>query len=153
MTLSRRGWCSYARAHAADDGNPGALRLLDELELARHGVDGVDDVVILREVELHRRLRRVKRLVGVYDRVRVDLVDALLRHVDLVLPHGLARGENLAVQIRQTHPVIVDEIQRAHAAARQRLHRIAAHAADAEHRHAGAKQPIHAVLPQKQLRS
>ena len=80
------------------------------------------------------------------DGVRVDLLDALLRHVHLVLAHGPARGEDLAVQIRQADPVVVDEVQRADAAAHQRLHRVAAHAADAEHGHAGMKQPLHTVL-------
>ena len=80
------------------------------------------------------------------DCVRVDLLDTLLRHVHLVLPHGLACGEDLAVHVRQAHPVVVDEVQRADAAAHQRLHRVAAHAADAEHGYAGVVQPLHAIL-------
>ena len=59
-------------------------------------------------------------------------------HIDLEFSDRLARGENLPVDIRQAHPVVVDEIERPHAGARQRLDRIAAHAADAEYGHAGA---------------
>ena len=63
---------------------------------------------------------------------------ACLGYVHLEFSDRLARGENLPVDVRQAHPVVVDEIERTHAGARQRLDRIAAHAADAEYGHAGA---------------
>ena len=121
-------------AHAANDGRAAALRLLDELELAGHGVDRVDDVIVLGKVELLRGLRCVKGLIRVDHGLRCDLKDALFGNVHLVLSHGLARGEYLAVQIRQADPVVIDEVERADAAARERLYRVTAHAADAEYR-------------------
>ena len=63
---------------------------------------------------------------------------ARFSNVDLEFSDCLARGEDLPVHIRQAHPVVIDEIERTHAGARQRLDRIAAHAADAEYGHAGA---------------
>ena len=147
----RRGVHLIARTHGADDGRAAAVRLLHERELARHGVDGVHDIIILRKVELLRRFGQVEHLMFSHDAVRVDRQNALLGDVHLVFADGLARGEDLAVDVRQAHAVVVDEIERAHAGARQRLHRIAAHAADAEHRHTRLRQPLHGVLSQNEL--
>ena len=49
--------------------------------------------------------------------------------------------------------IVIDQIQCPHAAARQRFHRVAAHAADAEHRHAGIVQFFHSFRAQQQLRA
>ena len=83
--------------------------------------------------------------------VRIDLLDTGFRHIHLVLPHRLPGSEDLAVYIGQAHPVVVNEDQRPHAAAGQGFYRISTHAADAEHRHPGPEQPLHAVLAQEQL--
>ena len=47
--------------------------------------------------------------------------------------------------------IVVDEVQRTHAAAGQCLNGIAAHAANAEHCHAGMVQRFHGFLAQQQL--
>ena len=63
------------------------------------------------------------------------------------------QGEELAVQVRQTHLIAVDQIDRADTAAHERLRRVAAHAADAEHRDARRLQPRHRRLAEQQLRA
>lgn len=140
-----------ACAHAADDGGAGLVRLLDQLDLARYRVDGVNHVVVLRKIELGRRFGVVKRLVSVDHRVRIDVVDALRRHIDLVLANRAARGDNLAVEVREAHLIVVNEVERADAAACKRLYRIAADAADAEYRYASLAELFHALMTQQQF--
>ena len=142
-----------ARPHGADDGRAAAVGLLDQLQLAGDGVNGVYDVVVPGKIKLIGGVGSVEGAVGVHHRVRVDLQNALPGHVDLVFAHGLAGGEDLAVQIGETHLVVVDQIQRAHAAAGQCLHCVAAHAADAEHRYPGGEKPLHGLAAHQQLRS
>ena len=144
--LKGRGIHFVARPHAADDGRTCPLCLLDKLQLAGNGVDGIHHIIILAEVKQRRRLGRIKGFVGVYNDIGAYILDALLRHIHLVLPHGFAGGEDLAVQVCQANSIIVDEIQRANAAAGQCLHGIAAHAPNAKHRHTGPVQPRDAVL-------
>ena len=142
-----------ARAHGADDGHTGFLALHHQSQLAGDRVDGVHHVVELGEVEAVLRFRREEGLVGSHLDVRVDLVDALLSHIHLELAHRLVGGNDLAVQVGQADFVVVDEVQRTHTAACQRFDGIAAHAADAEHRHAGIVQFFHGFRAQQQLRA
>lgn len=67
-------------------------------------------------------------------------------------PDSAHRGDNLPVEVRGIHRVGVDEIERPHPAASQRLHRIAAHSANAEHGHPSRRQAVEPVLPQQQPR-
>lgn len=50
--------------------------------------------------------------------VGIDLQYALPHCVRLVLAHGSARCDDLPVQVGQAHPIVVDQVKRAHAAAR-----------------------------------
>ena len=140
-----------ARAHGADDGYACLFGLDDEGDLARHRVDGVHDVIVLGEIELILRLRGEEGLVGGDPDVGVDVVDPLLGHIHFILPHGLAGGDDLAVEVGQADLIVVDEVQRAHAAAGQRLNGIAAHAADAEDGHPAVVQFFHCFLAQQHL--
>ena len=85
--------------------------------------------------------------------VRVDGVDAFRRNVDLVLADGGAEGEKLAVDVREADAVVIDEIERADARTGQRLDRVAADAADAEHRHAASGEFLHGVMAKEQFGS
>ena len=80
-------------------------------------------------------------------------MDTLFGYIHLVLAHRLAGSDDLPVEVGQADLIVIDEIQRAHAAACQRLDRVAAHAADAEHRHAGIVKLCHRVRAQQQLRA
>jgi hypothetical protein len=86
------------------------------------------------------------------DGIRADVLDALLCHVHLQAADGRMGGVELAVQVGQADLVVVDQIQRADPAAGERLHGVAAHAADAEDRHAAAAQFLHGLLPEDQFR-
>ena len=83
--------------------------------------------------------------------IGIDLPNPLLCHIHLVLSHRLSGRKDLSVQVRQAYPVIVNEIKRSNAAAGQGFHRIAAHTADAEHRHPGVVQPLHPVFSKEKL--
>ena len=91
--------------------------------------------------------------VGCHPDVRVNVVDALRSHIYLILPYCAAGGDDLAVEIRQADLVVVDQIERAHAAADEPLTDIAAHAADVEHGHARTLQLLHGLRAEQKLRS
>ena len=48
--------------------------------------------------------------------VGINLHNALPHRVRLVLAHGSARRNDLPVQVGQAHPIVVDQVKRAHAA-------------------------------------
>ena len=60
---------------------------------------------------------------------------------------------DLPVDVRRAHHVVVDEVDRAHAAAGECLGAEAAHAPDAEHGHARTCQRVHGFGPEEQLRA
>ena len=60
------------------------------------------------------------------------------------------KGDQLAIQVAEGHPVTVHQIQRAHAAAGQRLRRVAAHAAHAENSYPETAQALHGFKSQQQ---
>ena len=109
------------------------MGLLCQLQLSGHGINGVHDIIITRKIKLLRRLRRVKSFIGVNACIRVDLMDALLRHIYLILPHSFPRSKQLTVQVGQAYPVVINQIQRANTAACQSLHSISTHAANSKH--------------------
>ena len=45
--------------------------------------------------------------------IRRDLQNALRGDIDLMSPHRFPRRQDLTVQVGQTDPVVVDELQRA----------------------------------------
>ena len=124
-----------AGTHGADDGHTGLFCLDHQRDLPRNGINGIHDVIILGEIELILRLRSEERLVGGHFDVGVDIVDAFCGHIHLILAHRLVGGHDLAVEVGEADLVVVDQVQRSHAAAGQCLHGIAPHTADAKHSH------------------
>ena len=61
------------------------------------------------------------------------------------------RAAAMPIEVGQTDLIVIDQIQCAHAAACQRLHRVAAHTADAKHCHPGVVQLFHSLCTQQQL--
>ena len=142
-----------ACAHGADDGGACLLALHHKGQLAGDGVNGIHHIVVLGKVELVLCFRAKEAPVGGHPDVRVNVVDALCSHIYFILPYRTAGGDDLAVEVGQADLIIINQIQCPHAAARQRFHRVAAHAADAEHRHAGIVQFFHSFRAQQQLRA
>ena len=70
----------------------------------------------------------------------IDVENPLHRHIYLILPHGAARRQNLAVDICQANAVIIDQIKLSDSAARQCLHCITADPADTEYCHPAVRQ-------------
>ena len=138
-------------AHGADDGGARLLAFHHQRQLAGNGVDGVHHIVVLGKIEIVLRLRAKEAPVGGHLDVGVDIVDALFRYIHLILPYRAAGGDDLTVEVGQADLIVIDQIQCAHAAACQCLHRIAAHAADAKHCHPGVVQLFHSLCTQQQL--
>ena len=77
--------------------------------------------------------RQIELLVGGHPAVRIDVGDAPRHDLHLGLADGGVEGDELTVQIGETDHIIVNKVDRAHAAPGQRLGAVAAHAADTEH--------------------
>ena len=85
-----------------------------------------------------------------YHCIGIQVVNALLRHVDLVMADRGTGGKDLAVQVREADLVVVYEIELAYAHASQGLDNAAAHAADAKYGHPAPVQNINGGLAHDQ---
>ena len=110
---------------------------LHQLELSGDGVDGIHNIIILRKVELNRRLRQVKDGERPHHAIRIDIQNPLLRHIHLQFSHTGVGCQNLTIDVGDADGVAVNQIQLPHTAPGQSLYRIAAHAADAKDRNPG----------------
>ena len=84
-------------------------------------------------------------------RLRIDLQDSLLHDLCLITAHGLSRRNNLTVQVRQAHLIVIHQVKSLHAAPRQRLTYISSDAPHTEHGDTGRIQLIHGFLANQQL--
>ena len=81
---------------------------------------------------------------------RVDFPDPFRHDFRLELPDGFHGGGNLTVDIGETDPVVINQVQRADSAAGEPFADISPHAADAENGNPGPEKPVHALRPQQQ---
>ena len=58
-------------------GTPAFCACKHQRDLGRHGVDGVDHVVIFRKIKLIRRLRQIEAQMHAHVAVGVDLANAV----------------------------------------------------------------------------
>ena len=149
--LKRRGIHFVAGTHGTDDGRICGVCVHNKRDFARYRVNRVHDVVIIGKTKLICRVGHIKSFMGGYPDVGIDFGNPLCGNVHLVFPYGFVRGVNLAVDVGQTHLVIIDQVNRAHAGAHQRLHGIAAHAADAKHGNAGSGEFFHRLFSDQKL--
>ena len=129
------------------------LRGLDEVELARHRVDRVEDVIIARGEEVLTVRGVVARTDEVQSDIGVDIAATRGECVGLILANGGVQCLELTVQICGADSVVVDERQLADARAHQRLDRVAAHAAKAEYGHMAVPQGVHRIAAEQHLRA
>ena len=129
------------------------MSLHDQFQLRAHGVHRIHDEVVDGQIDLWGGFGQIEQLARLDSQIRIDLQQALRHGVHLVPAHGLAGGDDLAIQIGDADSVIVEQVDRAEAAAHQRLRGVAADAAHAEDRHAGRGEPAHPLAAQEQFRS
>ena len=146
-----RGIELVGRTHAREDGHAELVAAAYQFELGRDGVDAVEHVVELREVDGVGIFGQVELLIFHDLTVAVDVVDAGLGHVYLILADGREQGIDLSVDVGHTHAVVVDDVECAHTTAGQHLAGIAAHPTDAENGHAALRQAFHRLASQQQL--
>ena len=96
-----------------------------------------------------RRLGAVELGARLDRRVGIDQAQALGHHLDLGLAERALHRVELAVDVRDADPIVVDEDHAADAAAHERLGRERADAADAEHGHGRAREPRDAVVAEQ----
>ena len=123
--------------------------LQDEVDLARHRVDGIDNVVVRHREEALGLLGQVEVLNRIDNSLRVDVEDALLHRLRLLLADRLRRRMDLAVDVRQADEVIVDEHEMADTGSREPLCHKRADAADAKDGHCAVCQLLHADLAEQ----
>jgi len=123
-------------AHGADDGHAQRGRPAGELELRRHRVHRVHNVVVRRQVYLASHFREIEQLTRSDSRLWVYFQKALSHHGDLVAADRPVRRYYLAVDVGDVDDVSVEQVYRADPAAAERLGAVPAHAADSENRHA-----------------
>ena len=68
-----------------------------------------------------------------YIRFRIDIQDPFLHNVRFIFSDCLIGRNNLTVQIRQTHLIIIDQIKGSNAASCQRLTDITTYTTDSEY--------------------
>ena len=130
-------------AHAADEGYAQAGATADNLLFGADGVDAVDDIVVGGEVEFVGIAHAVEEFVGAHLALGVDVVDALGRHIHLILAEGTYEGDDLAVEVGDGDLVVIDEVEGSDAAAGQGFDHIATHAAHAEDGDTAAREHLH----------
>ena len=95
-----------------------SILLYHQRDLRRHSIHSIDNIIVFFEGKFIGIFRQEEALVHLHLCVGIDLQYALPHRVRLVLAHGSARRNDLPVQVGQAHPVVVDQVKRAHAAAR-----------------------------------
>ena len=119
------------------------------MQLGGHGVDRVDHIVKLRQIE--RGVRGIKFLPRVHGAARVDVRNAAAHDLDLGLPGGGGERDQLAVAVGERDLVVVDQRQLADACAGERLAGKRAHPAYAEHRNMGGGELFYGRCAEQQL--
>ena len=82
-------------------------------------------------------------------RLRINIQNTFLHNFRLIPANGLSRSYDLAVQIRQTHFIIINQIQRAHTTSCQRLTYITTHTANTKDCNPGSFKPLHRLFSQQ----
>lgn len=135
-------------AHTGNDLCPGFLCLLDQLQFAGYRIDGIHNIIVLGKIELVFGLWKVEAFVDIHNCFWVDIVDASLHDIDLVLPHGGVGCDDLAVEIRKCYGIAVNDVDCADAAACEGLYHIAADATDAKDCHMCGFELFHGSVSQ-----
>ena len=125
----------------------------DQGKLSRNGIDRIDHIIILRKIELIRCFRQKEHPVRRDKAIRIDGTDPLLRNLDLASSDRVMRRDDLPVQIRQNHLIVIDQIDGSDAAPDKRFHRVSAHAADSKHSDPASGQPPDRFRAENNLRS
>ena len=139
------------RAHRADERHLEAGASAYQFHLGSDSVDAVDNVVILREVDLIGIGRQIEHGMRRDAAAGIDGSDALGSHINLETAHIGGQRDDLPIDVRQGHRVVVKKVDGAHAAASQHLDGIAAHATHAEDGHAALGQAPHRLVAQQHL--
>ena len=106
-----------ARTHGADKRHAQPVAFGDEVQLGGYGVDRVDHIVELRQIE--RGVRRVKILQRMHSAAWVDVRDARAHDLDLGHAGGGSERDQLAVAVGERDVIVVDQCQFAYARARE----------------------------------
>ena len=88
---------AVAAAHDGDDRRSCLLALHYYINLCRHGIQRIDDVVKLRPGEFSSILGQVESLVLMDHCIGIQIVDPLLRHIHLVMAYCGPGGKHLPV--------------------------------------------------------
>ena len=102
-----RGVQLVARAQGGEDGNTPAQGGFNQIQLAGDQINGVYDVIIRQTEELVTVRRLVFFGYQVEDTVGIDVLDALGHGGGFLQPKGGVKGFRLAIQVGESHLVVV----------------------------------------------
>ena len=122
-----------------------------DLHLGRNGIQAIDHIIKATHVDFIGVFGQIEHLMDRHLAVGIDVTHALSSHIHLSAAYGAVQGKNLAIDVRHTHLVVINQVKRPHPTAGQRLDHIAAHAANAKHRHTAPGQSFHRPGTQHQL--
>ena len=140
-------------AHGAYYRSAALLRVHYKLYFSGYGVDGVNNVVILREIELVCGFGSVEGLPAVDRHVGVYIKQALFGCFYLISADGFPGGEYLAVYVGEADLVVVDDVESAYAASCEGFSGESAYAAYSEYCHSGTGKLFHGFLAENEFGS
>ena len=121
------------------------------MHLGGHGVDSINDIIVIRIQQPLGCLGRIKLRNGAYTAGRIDIAHACGEDIRLALSDRGGQGTQLAVAVGIRNLVMIDQCQCADTGTRQRFDCKAAHAAQTEHEHMRALQPFDRLLAEQHL--
>ena len=140
-------------SQTAQMGHAESMATAYQIELRRHRVDAIHDIVVLDKVYLVHARRKVEHRQFAHHTVGIDGMDTLLGHIDLQASHRGKGGEQLAVDIGHTDTVVVNHVDGTHTASGQHLDDITAHAAYTKDCYSTGSERLEGKTAQKKLRS
>ena len=133
-------------SHAADNRYIGLLCLQNQLNFGCDCVHSIYHIRILTEIKFIPVFRKEKTFMCMDHRMGINLQNPFFHNVCFILANRFSGSNDLAVQICQTHFVIVNQINCTHSAPCQSLCRISSHTSDTKNCHSGLFQPFHGIF-------
>ena len=131
------------RPHARDDRYTACAAPARQINLCRHRIHRIHDIIITLRKKIIRILRQIKRLYPCHLAVRGDTVNAHRHCFDLRHPNGIRTCVDLPVDIRHIDAVVVNECQMPNTRTGKSLGGKRTEAANTKHSDGGAGKPRH----------
>ena len=127
------------------------MALHHQINLPCNRIDRIHHVIIRHNEKRICLIRQIKRLHRIHDRIRIDIQNTLFHRFRFQLPYRPGSRMNLAVDIGQAYPVVIDQNQMTDACSSEPFRHKRPDAADTENSDRAPGQLLHAAFSQKQF--